>query len=63
MLSGGNASIGFQGIPGATYLIQRSVDLLTWRDMACVTADATGFIQHIDPSSPKPSAYYRIAMP
>jgi sugar lactone lactonase YvrE len=63
MLSGGNTSIGFQGTPGATYLIQRSVDLLTWHDLARVTADATGLIQHIDPSSPKPSAYYRIAIP
>jgi hypothetical protein len=39
------------------------VDLLTWHDLARVTADATGLIQHIDPSSPKPSAYYRIAIP
>ena len=63
MLPGGNTDISFQGIPGTAYLIQRSVDMLTWHDLATVTADATGLIQHIDPSPPKPSAYYRIAIP
>jgi hypothetical protein len=59
----GDADISFNGIPGATYRIQRSVDMLTWHDLATVTADAAGLIQHIDPSPPKPSAYYRIAIP
>jgi sugar lactone lactonase YvrE len=63
MLPKGDAGISFQGTPGSTYLIQRSVDLLTWHDLARVTADATGLIQHSDPSPPKPSAYYRIAIP
>jgi sugar lactone lactonase YvrE len=63
MKPGGDAGISFHGIPGTAYLIQRSVDMLTWHDLASVTADATGLIQHIDPSPPKPSAYYRIAIP
>jgi hypothetical protein len=63
MHSGGGADISFQGIPGNAYLIQRSVDMLTWHDLVIVTADATGGINYIDPSPPKPSAYYRIAIP
>jgi sugar lactone lactonase YvrE len=63
MLPKGDTGISFHGTPGATYIIQRSVNLRTWHDLAHITADATGLIQHIDPSSPQPSAYYRIAIP
>jgi hypothetical protein len=65
MQSGGRAGISFQGDPGSTYLIQRSVDMPGWHDhdLETVTTDASGLIQHIDSSPPKLGAYYRIAIP
>lgn len=63
MLAGGHSDLSFHGIPGTAYLIQRSLDMLTWHDLATVTADETGLIQYIDLSPPKPRAYYRIAIP
>jgi sugar lactone lactonase YvrE len=63
MLPDGMANVAFHGIPGRSYLIQRSVNLTTWQNLGTVTADATGNIIHTDPAPPKPNAYYRIALP
>ena len=59
----GKANVAFHGIPGRFYLIQRSLTLATWENVATVTADASGNVVYVDPAPPKPSAYYRIGIP
>jgi len=63
MLPGGGMEIRFQGIPGRSYQIQRSIDLSTWSTIATVTANSTGGMVFIDENPPQPSAYYRLALP
>ena len=58
-LRDGKVDLTFRGIPGRTYTIQRSTNLLTWTTLATVTAAADGRITYTDPSPPQPSGYYR----
>lgn len=59
----GKMRVMFYGIPGRSYLIQRSRTLGSWENLANVTADSTGNVIHIDPSPPQPNGFYRIAIP
>ena len=63
MQAGGKPRIAFHGIPGRTYLIQRSQTLTTWENVANITADPTGNVIFNETSPPLPNAYYRIAIP
>ena len=63
LLPGGKASVAFHGIPGRLYLIQRSLNLGTWENVANIVADTTGNVVFLDPAPPLPRAYYRIAIP
>ena len=58
-LRDGKVDLTFRGIPGRTYVIQRSTNLATWTTLATVTATADGRITFTDPSPPQPSGYYR----
>jgi uncharacterized delta-60 repeat protein len=58
-LRDGKVDLTFRGIPGRSYTVQRSTNLLTWTTLATVTATADGRITVTDPSPPQPSAYYR----
>jgi hypothetical protein len=58
-LRDGKVDLTFRGIPGRSYTIQRSTNLLTWTTLATVTAAADGRITVTDPLPPQPSAYYR----
>jgi sugar lactone lactonase YvrE len=62
-LPDGRLEIGFHGIPGRSYQIQRSLDLAGWQTIATLTAGPTGSIIHTDPVPPRPNAYYRLAAP
>jgi len=63
VLSGGRVGIAFQGIPGHTYLVQRSTDLANWLTLATLVAGTDGAISYTDESPPPGSAYYRLAKP
>jgi hypothetical protein len=61
--SGTNA-VTFHGVPGFAYVVQRSVNLLTWVDIATNTAASTGIIQandtFADLGGTPSSAFYRL---
>ena len=63
MLPGGKVALAFQGIPGRTYLVQRTTDMSTWTTLATLVAGSTGAISFTDESPPPGSAFYRIAKP
>ena len=60
MLPGGDIAISFQGIPGRTYQIQRSINLSAWTDLTTVVAAANGAVTYTDEDPPRPSAFYRL---
>ena len=62
-LSGGRMGLGFQGIPGRSYQIQRTTDLDNWIPLGSVTAAANGAVIFIDESPPPGSAFYRLRKP
>jgi NHL repeat len=62
-VAGGGIQVRFRGIPGVTYKIQRSTDLLSWQDMGTTIAGDTGEIQYTDPTPPSPSGFYRMVQP
>jgi len=55
----GSATIVSHGIPGASYVIQRSTDLSNWSDLSPLTAGPDGLLQFTDPTPPTPAAFYR----
>jgi hypothetical protein len=57
----GRKDIGFQGIPGRTYRIERSTDMTIWTTLATVISSPTGQVAFTDESPPPGSAFYRIA--
>ena len=56
----GTAVIHFVGIPGYSYTVQRTADLLTWSDQLTTNAPLTGLFQYTDLNPPQPSAFYRL---
>ena len=48
----GKMGIRFHGIPGRTYIIQRSTDMLAWSTIDTVVAGPTGLIDITDPNPP-----------
>jgi len=60
--TGGAFGFSFEGEPGARYVIQASVDLITWVDVAAGVVPATGVIDYTELSG---SAYrfYRLFLP
>ncbi len=63
-LPGGKIGLSFQGIPGRSYVVQRSAGGLDdWQTLATVTADATGKISFTDENPPPGSAFYRLGIP
>ena len=64
VLSGGRIGLGFQGIPGRSYQIQRSINLTDWTTLTTVTASLTnGAVNFIDESPPQPNGYYWLRKP
>ena len=59
-LAGGQIGIASQGIPGRTYMVQRSTNLSAWATIGSVTAASNGTVNFIDPSPPPGSSFYRL---
>jgi len=51
------------GVPGYTYAVQRSTDLVEWFPMELIEADASGAVLYEDAEPPQGSAYYRLTEP
>jgi fibronectin-binding autotransporter adhesin len=63
-LPDGEMGLAFQGIPGRSYIVQRSASGLdNWVTLATTPADASGKVSYTDESPPAGSAFYRLGMP
>ena len=60
-LPGGAVTVSFAGIPGRSYHLQRSTDLMSWTTLSTVTASSVGSVIFNDPSPPQPNCFYRIS--
>jgi len=62
--SPGIADLRAYGIPGHTYDVQRSPDMITWTTISTspVTAAPNGIVTYEDDSAPATEAYYRLAV-
>lgn len=59
----GAVELGFHGIPGRIYQIQRSSDMSNWQSIGTATAGSNGSITFIDENPPQPNGFYRLAVP
>jgi hypothetical protein len=55
----GSVDIGFHGIPGRTYFIQRSIDLITWTTIQTLAPAPDGNLPVHDSNAPTNKAFYR----
>ena len=62
-LGDGSAKTTFAGIPGRTYQIQKSPDMINWTNAVSIIADAQGRIVFIDGPPAPPAQFYRTAIP
>ncbi len=66
-VSGSTATVNFAGIPGYTYAVQRSTNLVDWVTRFITNAPTAGLFNFTDDFSdlggPPASAYYRTAQP
>jgi autotransporter-associated beta strand protein len=58
--TGGAPTLGFAGIPGYSYSVQVSTDLVNWSTIWTTNAPPSGVFQFTDNSAPQPAAYYRL---
>ena len=58
--SGGTATLNFAGIPGYSYSVSRSTNLVDWAAIWTTNAPAGGVFEFVDTSAPSPSAFYRL---
>ena len=56
----GTASISFAGIPGSSYNVQVSTNLINWTTLLTTNAPANGLFQFNDSNAAKPTAFYRL---
>jgi len=67
VVSGSTATVGFAGIPGRSYEIQRSINLIDWVPLGTTNVPSGGVFQWLDDfsdlGSPPASAYYRLRRP
>lgn len=63
-LAPGGVLVRFAGIPGRSYQVQRSTDLVTWGTIYTTTAAPYGVIEYLDTTPPPGFAAYRtLAVP
>ena len=62
-ISGSTATLTFYGVPGLSYITQRSTNLTDWVNISTNTAPAGVLFQVTDNSAPAGSAYYRLSTP
>ena len=58
--TGGTATLNFAGIPGYSYSVARSTDLINWTVIWTTNAPPGGVFQFTDSAPPQPSAYYQL---
>jgi YDG domain-containing protein/Big-like domain-containing protein len=60
-LVNGLPTLTFAGVPGYTYLVQRTQDLTThvWTNLLTTNAPAGGLFQFVDPNPPNGNLFYR----
>jgi hypothetical protein len=56
----GGRKIEFAGLPGVSYTIQVSSDLVTWGSLGMQTADSNGAYQIVDPDVGAEARFYRV---
>ena len=64
--TGPDVNLRFAGIPGKSYLVQRSQSLtppVTWTTIATVAANSSGFVLYTDSNPPSPSYWRTINAP
>lgn len=64
--TGADVNLRFAGIPGKSYLVQRSQSLtppVTWTTIATVSANSSGFLIYTDSTPPSPSYWRTINAP
>ena len=61
--SGGSVTLRGYGVPGNSYEIQKSEDMMTWTTIGTANALPNGLILFTDPNATNSQAYYRIATP
>jgi autotransporter-associated beta strand protein len=59
-VNGTTASMSFAGIPGYTYQVQRSTDLVNWTAIWTNTAPGNGVFSFTDTNAPADNANYRL---
>jgi hypothetical protein len=62
-ISNGSVTMGFAGVPGSGYVVQRATDLSqggNWKDLWTTNAPAGGVFNFTDSSPPQPAAFYRL---
>ena len=61
---GATTVIGYQGIPGRSYVVQRcDDDLGNWATIAIIVADVDGKVAFTDENPPAGKAFYRVGLP
>ncbi|HTL56099.1 MAG TPA: Ig-like domain repeat protein, partial [Candidatus Limnocylindrales bacterium] len=57
------AQVRFAGIPGFTYIIERSTDGADWTAVGSVVVPANGLFEFLDSAPPSGSVFYRTTVP
>jgi hypothetical protein len=63
ILPNGHVLVRFAGVPGRTYEVERSTNLLNWTPLASVIAPLHGLVEYEDAAPPMGGAFYRMALP
>ncbi len=61
--SGDRNNLRFIGLPGGTYLFQRSTNLLDWTTVQTLIAPGSGLLECIEPNPVEPRLFHRMAVP
>ncbi|HVM47988.1 MAG TPA: hypothetical protein VMU04_08170 [Candidatus Acidoferrum sp.] len=59
-LPGGIPLLNFSAIPGYSYTVQRSTNLIMWDDLLTTNAPDAGLFDYQDSAPPQPAGYYRL---
>jgi autotransporter-associated beta strand protein/parallel beta-helix repeat protein len=59
----GGVKVRFAGIPGRSYSLERSTNLVVWSQISTVTAPEDGVIEFLDTMPPGGMGFYRVVAP
>jgi len=63
VLPDGKRHLEFQGIPGRTYEVQRTTNMVQWSVLSTLVAGPTGVLSYTDNNPPQGAAFYRFSRP